>query len=183
MEPISNVSSNCESDGIFGLNQENSQDTTQSDTTGNHVHTRARQRKKVVLSADDDERDPDESTGTHEDNKGTYQDKDGREHVTKPTAGTLHLRLRSDKFNSSSAATHYVDMVSLLEHRNVKNLVLIVDGGSDYTCRSQQNTFWYGLLFIQLNLDSLHVVQYAAGYSAYNPIERAWARCSSYLVG
>jgi hypothetical protein len=110
-----------------------------------------------------------------------YLDRQGRQRVDIPSTGPLHLFIRPTRFNASSPYTHYQDLMQVVDK---PNCVLSVDGGADYTCRSLKCNFWYWRLFRDKKMDSITVVQNAAGFSAFNyQIEHAWSWSNQSLVG
>lgn len=88
-----------------------------------------------------------------------------------------------------STLMHHLD--SLLEQLEAGHveltssfLILLVDGGSDYTPAHQNNRRLYALLAQLLDLDWLVVLKsYPQGGSKLNPIERAHARINAALSG
>ena len=64
-----------------------------------------------------------------------------------------------------------------------KAVLLISDNGPDWNPKFLQTFLYLGRLWRDLKLDVLAQTSYAAGYSRYNMIERAWAPLSWQLVG
>ena len=60
-------------------------------------------------------------------------------------------------------------------------MVLICDNGPNYNPNSVKNLLMYAHLFKEANLDMFTVTSNAAGWSALNPIEHLWSKCSSQL--
>ena len=124
--------------------------------------------------------------GANDPNAVLTTDRYGRQHVQVPSTGIGHVRIRATRFDPSTPYTHYCDIKAFLDqHPNKKpNMVLSVDGGSDFTCRGLTPLYFYFRAFLDGGLDSLTVVQNAAGYSAFNfQIERLWGRLSQELIG
>jgi hypothetical protein len=124
--------------------------------------------------------------GANDPNLVLNMDRYQRPHIPVPSTGIGHVRIRATMFDPSTPYTHYCDIMAFLnQHANKKpNLVLSVDGGTDFTCRYLTPIYFYARAFIDGELDSLTVVQNYAGYSAFNyQIERLWAYLSQCLVG
>ena len=111
-------------------------------------------------------------------------DRHHRPHIDIPSSGKTHIYIRPTKTCASCPWTHVQDLIATHKRNPKPNVVLSVDGGSDFTCRSIKNVYWYAKFFEEANLDSLTIVQNAAGYSAYNYwIEHFWAWCSQQVIG
>ena len=112
----------------------------------------------------------------------TY-DKLGRAHLQTPHSGSIHLRLRSTEYHGSSIATHVNDLYNIISKNQKPALMILADGGPDYTPAGVVNILFYYRLFKELNLDFLSVSTYAARYSAFNSIEHFWSPLSDMLAG
>ena len=106
-----------------------------------------------------------------------HADKFGRQHYSIPSTGRSYIHLRANMFERSTGATHYHELTQVIQKfrsenpgPDAKNLVLLIDGGSDFTIKSTKNGLWYNKLFEDLKLESLTVCMYAANLSAYNRI-------------
>ena len=98
-------------------------------------------------------------------------------------SGPIHLRLRTNKYNPSTIATHTHDLYEILKEDDKPGCMIIADGGPDYSPKNFVNSLFYFRLFKALNLDMLSVFTYAARCSAYNPIEHLWSTLSNHLAG
>ena len=107
----------------------------------------------------------------------------GRLHLPTPYSGKVNLFLRANKFHSSAIATHVSDLHRILSRHSCTSVMILADGGPDYTPLSIVNIFFYYRLFKELTLDLFSVSTYAARYSAFNPIEHVWCPMSNRLAG
>ena len=127
------------------------------------------------------------SSAQHSTGKGKFtRDKSGRLHLTWPRTGPLHIYLRSSKFYSSNAVGHCRDLRPLIVQQQKKGknfVVLLVDGGPDWSVRSTATIVQMGKLWRDCGLDLLVAVSYAPYHSRYNPIEHAWSPRSNDLIG
>lgn len=117
----------------------------------------------------------------------TSLDKFDRQHVRYGRTGRLFVFNRATKFAKTSPQTHANDLFRLLNEMKVadekKAILLISDNGPDWNPKFLQTFLYLGRLWRDLKLDVLVQTSYAAGYSRYNMIERAWAPLSWQLVG
>ena len=58
---------------------------------------------------------------------------------------------------------------------NILNVVMVADEGPDWSVKSVSNFLSMGLLWANLELDSLIIQCYAPGHRRFNPIERSWS--------
>ena len=107
----------------------------------------------------------------------------GRLHLPTPYSGKVNLFFRGNKFHSSTIGTHVSDLHKILSGHPCASVMILADGGPDYTPLSIVNIFFYYRLFKELNLDLFSVLTYAAHYSAFNPIEHVWSLMSNRLAG
>ena len=109
----------------------------------------------------------------------------GRLHLTTPYTGNAYLKIRSHKYNSTTAATHVTDLYSILSPLKSDKSVyfFLADGGPDFNPSHIANDLYYYRLFKKLDADILGVMTYAARYSAFNPIEHCWSPLSNKLSG
>ena len=63
------------------------------------------------------------------------------------------------------------------------SVILIVDGGPDWSVRSTVTLMALGYLWKELHLDLLAAVSYAPYNSRFNPIEHGWSLHSNDLTG
>ena len=68
------------------------------------------------------------------DGKGLKYDALGRFHIDTPYLGHCHLRIRSHKYNSTTAATHIIDLYDILtRHKPTKSVYMfLADGSPDF---------------------------------------------------
>ena len=113
------------------------------------------------------------------------RDNIGRLHLETPYSGPSFVQLRAQKFNSTTVSTHVTDLFNIISNNEeyVKKpaLMLMSDGGPDFTPISVLNSIYFYRLFKRLDLDFLSVFTYAARYSAFNYIEHLWAPLSDKL--
>lgn len=109
----------------------------------------------------------------------------GRLHLDTPYSGPTHLKIRSHKYNSTTAATHVTDLYNILKPcEDEKSIFMfLADGGPDFNPSHIANSLFYYRLFKKLDADILDVMTYAARYSAFNPIEHCWSLASNHLAG
>ena len=114
------------------------------------------------------------------------RDKYGRLHYSWPRTGPLSISLRSSKFFSSSITAHCSDLkeiIAMQQSLGKNSVILIVDGGPDWSVRSTVTLMALGYLWKELHLDLLAAVSYAPYNSRFNPIEHAWSPRSNDLTG
>lgn len=114
-------------------------------------------------------------------------DQFGRQHVNYGQTGNLHVFNRSTKFMKTSPQTHANDLHRLLSDKNIaagkKTVLPVSDNGPDWNPRFLQTFVHLGRPWRDLQLDALVQTSYAAGFSCFNTVERAWAPLSFRLVG
>jgi hypothetical protein len=114
------------------------------------------------------------------------KDKLGRDPVEVPQTGPLWVFNRCVKNTSTSIESHVKDIRVIFEenpHLKKPVLVLITDGGPDWTPKSNGNEFFLGKLWDEGNFDMLIAACMPAGLSRLNPIEHLWSPCSKFLAG
>ena len=93
-------------------------------------------------------------------------------------SGELFVFNRARRFQKSSGMSHANDLHHLLHNEAAtggkKAILLVTDNGLDWNPRLMQTFYALRRLWRDLQLDGLVQVTYAAGYSRYNMIERAW---------
>ena len=111
----------------------------------------------------------------------------GRLHLNTPYSGPSHVYIRSSKYNGITAVSHITDIHKIIcADKMLKNksvLMIMADGGPDFTPISVLNSLYFYRLFKTLKLDILSVFTYAARYSAFNCIEHLWSPLSNKLSG
>ncbi|XP_070176491.1 uncharacterized protein [Littorina saxatilis] len=116
-------------------------------------------------------------------------DSSGRDHVVYGHTGPLGLFNRASMFHQSNVEKHVNDLLYMSEmpafcaQFEKPMMVIVTDGGPDWSPQSPLVNFYYGRLWQALNLDLLVAVTYAPGHSAMNPIEHAWSPISGELAG
>ena len=106
----------------------------------------------------------------------------GRLHLPAPYSGKVNLFLRATKFHSSTIVTHVSDLHRILSEHPCTSVMILADGGPDYTPLSIVNIFFYRL-FRELNFYLFSVSTYTTRYSAFNPIEHVSSPMSNQLAG
>ena len=106
-----------------------------------------------------------------------------RLHLDTTYSGHCHLRIRSHKYNSTTAATIITDLYDILaHHKQTKSVYMfLADGGPDFNPYHIANDLFYYRLFKKLDADILAVMAYAARYSAFNPVEHCGSSLSNKL--
>lgn len=111
----------------------------------------------------------------------------GRLHLSTPYSGPARVFVRSSKYDGTTVVSHISDIHKIISSdKDLKEkpvLMLMADGGPDFTPMSVLNTFYFYRLFKALELDILTVFTYAARYSAFNCIEHLWSPLSKKLAG
>ena len=113
-------------------------------------------------------------------------DKLGRDVVEVPSTGPLWVYNRCTKSMSTTIVHHIHDIENILESNpDIRRpvLLLITDGGPDWTPKSNVNQFFLGRLWREGNFDMLVAACEPPGLSRYNPIEHLWSPCSKFLAG
>ncbi|KAJ9468611.1 hypothetical protein DIPPA_29541 [Diplonema papillatum] len=108
-----------------------------------------------------------------------------RLHFPYPRNGPVRIFLRSTKYSRTNSQTNVNDTrVVLMERVCVPPVVCVIsDNACDYAPSSMTTAFSLWRLFRDFRLDALVCVTYAAGHSAYNPVERAMSHLSKKLSG
>jgi hypothetical protein len=123
----------------------------------------------------------------HEDQHETYIDELGRLHVKGGTAGTCHLDLHALKYVKPDIQTHAAHLRRLLTEMKRTGrlrpvLVLTVDGGVDFVTDRLATVYLYGEIFRDFGFECLIMHRRSGGLSAWNDIERVWAKVSRKLA-
>ena len=109
-------------------------------------------------------------------------------------SGPTFIAIRSGKHDKSCAASHMEDFRSLIQAEefqtackngdNIKPLVFVsVDGGPDEAPKNTQALAAWTKHFTDFDFDFMCLFTYAAGSSAYNPVERRMAPLSKDTAG
>ncbi|CAG8775471.1 30566_t:CDS:2 [Gigaspora margarita] len=109
-------------------------------------------------------------------------------------SGYLSIYVRPEYFVGTTAATHMIDLISIVNSReydkfiNIEGKVrplwiLIVDGRPDENPKFLKNIIKYSKFFCSIDLDYLSVHTHAPEQSSFNPVERSMASLSSKLAG
>ncbi|KAJ9462154.1 hypothetical protein DIPPA_05552 [Diplonema papillatum] len=115
--------------------------------------------------------------------KNHAKDANNRLHYPYPRNGPVRIFLRSTKYSRTNSQTNTND-TRLLEKAFIPPVVCIIsDNACDYGPSSLATGFSLWRLFRDFRLDALVCVTYAAGHSAYNPVERAMSHLTSRLSG
>ena len=75
-----------------------------------------------------------------------------------------------------------IPIISAVIKKGQMVVMLIVDSGPDWNVESLLNVFFYMKLWRDTGLDMLCATNFAARYSAYNPIEHLWSPLSNKLT-
>ena len=62
-------------------------------------------------------------------------------------------------------------------------MVIETDNGGDWNSDFPINLLYFGLLWIELNLDDLFIFSLAPYHSRFNPVELLWAKISRIFAG
>ena len=115
----------------------------------------------------------------------TINDELDRKHVKYPHTGPSIIYLRNNIFHENTCLEHVNDLFPIfLESIKKKKsvLFLISDDGPDYNPNSVKNLLLYARLFKKTKVNMFGITSYAAGWSALNPIEHLWSKCSNKLT-
>ena len=108
----------------------------------------------------------------------------GRLYFYTRCSGPSNVFLRSQKFNSTTIATHVTDIIEAMGSSDKDGskpvLFLLSDNGPNFNPMSLLNSLFFYQTFEYLDL--LCTFTYAAQYSAYNCIEHLWAPLSNKLA-
>ena len=105
-------------------------------------------------------------------------DKLGQQRYRTLCTGPGYVYIQCAKFHSSTCQIHANDMLPQLKavvEEGRTAVVIIVDGGPDWSPGSLLNNLFFFCLWRDAGLDILVVCSYAARFSAYNPIEHLWS--------
>ena len=98
----------------------------------------------------------------------------GKSNYMKPKPKKLTVVNRNMVNSSSNIKNHMNDIYEYIFQQNLYkigyiagNIMLIVDGGPDYSVGSWLNLYYYGLLWQESKLDQLFVVSHAPYHSKY----------------
>lgn len=109
----------------------------------------------------------------------SFLDTTKRERIKWPRIGQLNVFLYGARYFKSTSSRHASNLLKILPKETIacsrRVLILVTDGGPDWTANSLLNVFVYGTLWKMLKLDALVLVRYAPRHSKYNMIERLWA--------
>ena len=123
----------------------------------------------------------------NQDDQCSYKiDNLGRLRVICPRTGPLQVVNRALKFHSTTAQSHANDLYMILQEAVGEDkyaISMVTDNGPDYNMKSTISIICFGRLWRDLNLDLFVQTSYAAGHSAKNIVEHAWAPLSRSLAG
>ena len=109
-----------------------------------------------------------------------------REHVLYPHTGPSIVHLRNNVFHNNTCLEHVNDLFPIcIESKKKKGksvFTLISCNCPDYNPNSMKNLLLYCKLFPVAYLDQFSIISYVAGWSALNPIEHLWVKCSTKLT-
>ncbi|XP_071504199.1 uncharacterized protein [Diadema antillarum] len=114
------------------------------------------------------------------------KDKCGRDVVEVPSTGPLWVFNRTVKNTSTTIEDHMNDLKVIMKDNPSLDkpiLVLVTDGGPDWTPKTNLNEFFLGKLWKEGKYDMLISTCMPAGLSRYNPIEHLWSPLSKFLAG
>ena len=116
----------------------------------------------------------------------TKVDSLGRIHINYPRTGPVLVYNRNGIFHHQTMEGHANDFLPLFKASvsSAKTcIVCIVDNGPDMDPSNYVNEIYWGKLWKDSGADMIQCISYAAGQSAYNPIEHAWPPLSNCLTG
>jgi len=120
-------------------------------------------------------------------NKRTCIDKLGRKKLEWPRSGPLQVNLFPSRIIESTSVMHVNHLIDIIVNQQkfscIENVVLIADGGPDWSVKGIINFLSIGYLWMNLKLDCLVIQCYAPGHSRFNPIERSWSFLTKKIVG
>ena len=106
-------------------------------------------------------------------------DKLGRTNYKWPRCGPLLVQLSPSRAVESTNVMHMNHLMCQIKterkFRQIHNVVVVADGGPDWSVKGMINFMSMGLLWKCLKLDCFIVQCYAPGHSRFNPIERLWS--------
>jgi len=114
------------------------------------------------------------------------KDKSGRDKVQWSRSGPLTIQIHSTRTIETTNVMHVNFLISYLlnikKSENVFNVTAIADGGPDWSTKGLGNLISLGIMWEQLQLDTLVVQCFAPGHSRFNPIERLWSHLTKLLT-
>ena len=116
----------------------------------------------------------------------TKVDSLGRIHINYPRTGPVLVYNRDGIFHHQTMEGHANDFLPLFKASVSSGktcIVFIVDNGPDMDPSNYVNEIYWGKHWRDSGADTIQCISYAAGQSAYNPIEHAWSRLSNCLTG
>ncbi|XP_033126527.1 uncharacterized protein LOC117124406, partial [Anneissia japonica] len=122
---------------------------------------------------------------TQEKEPSLVNDEHGRDHIKAARTGPLHV-INYGPWQKMTCQVHMNDLYKLISEKLTdrrRSVVIISDGGPDWSYKGYAVLVFYMRLWRDLNLDMLSITSYAPGQSAYNPIERTWSNLSKWLAG
>ena len=103
----------------------------------------------------------------------------GHIHLNTPYSGPAHVYICSSKYNGTTVVSHITDIHKIIcaddALKDKLVLMIMADGGPDFTPISVLNGLYFYCLFKTLKLDILSVFACAARFSTFNCIERLWS--------
>ena len=119
--------------------------------------------------------------------KSLTKDKIGRDKIKWPRCGPLFVEVYPSRLMESTNTMHVNKLISLIRNErkihDIANVVMIADGGPDWSVKGIINFMSLGYLWEVLKLDTFVIQCYAAGHSRFNPIERSWSFLTNRIVG
>ena len=119
-------------------------------------------------------------------NKKICIDRVGRERLKRPLSGPLKVHVFPSRVIEATNVLHANHLMELIlgekKFRIIDNVVLIADGGPDWSVKGVINFLSMGYLWKNLKLDSLVIQCYAPGHSRFNPIERSWSFLTKKII-
>lgn len=96
-----------------------------------------------------------------------------------PHSGHLLVQLYPSRLVESTNVMHANHLIQLINDekvvKDIANVVMIADGGPDWSVKAIINFLSLGILWKNLMLDTMIVQCYAPQHSRFNPIERCWS--------
>ena len=128
-----------------------------------------------------------EGSSTYKGDCKLIKDSLRRDKVEWPRSGPLTVKLYPGRAVESTNTLHVNHLIGLIKSekklRSVSNVVMIADGGPDWSVKSITNFMSLGFLWLKAELDVLVIQCYAPGHSRYNPIERTWSFLTAKIAG
>ena len=114
-------------------------------------------------------------------------DKLGRDKVVWSREGPLTVEVYPSRAIEATNTMHVRHLEKMIKNDffngEIFNIVMIADGGPDWSVKGVVNFMSMGLFWLKSKLDILLVQCYAPGHSRFNPIERSWSFLTKWLVG